>query len=103
MMRPSLHHTIDFATINAAALAVLPSLVARWLPNGRRVGHEWVVGSIRGEPGNSLKVNLRTGVWRDFAEDIGGSDPISLAAAVAGLGQADAARHLAKCLRVPHD
>ncbi|MDC9604937.1 toprim domain-containing protein [Xenorhabdus griffiniae] len=43
------------------------------LPNGRREGHEWVVGSVNGEEGKSLKVNLSgKKVWSDFAEGTGG-------------------------------
>lgn len=40
------------------------------LPNGKRVGSHWVVGSIEGEQGESLKVCLsgdKTGVFSDFA------------------------------------
>jgi len=40
------------------------------LPNGKRQGNEWCVGSINGELGNSLKVCLsgnKLGVWSDFA------------------------------------
>jgi len=45
--------------------------VARYLlPNGKRQGHEWCVGSVGGEPGESLKVCLsgeKAGIWCDFA------------------------------------
>jgi hypothetical protein len=33
---------LDFAAVNAAALRELPSLLLRWLPNGRSEGHEYV-------------------------------------------------------------
>ena len=33
---------IDFATVNAAALAALPAVLARVLPRGKRVGKEIV-------------------------------------------------------------
>src|SRR4051812_32460035 len=33
---------IDFARINAAALSALPAIMARWLPDGRRCGREYV-------------------------------------------------------------
>ncbi len=39
-------------------------------PEGRRVGHEFCVGSISGERGDSLKVRLtsdKAGIWSDFA------------------------------------
>jgi putative DNA primase/helicase len=53
--------------------------VARYLlPMGRKDGHEWVVGSLDGEKGKSLKVNLKKGVWSDFAGQPGGADLLAL-------------------------
>jgi hypothetical protein len=92
----------DFARINAAALAVLPSLLARWLPDGRRQGNEWVARNPRRadrHPG-SFRVNLQTGKWADFATDDRGGDPISLAAYLSAIGQADAARSIADMLGI---
>ncbi|MBI5136850.1 MAG: hypothetical protein HZA24_05875, partial [Nitrospirae bacterium] len=34
------------------------TVAAHLLPNGRRDGHEWRCGSVRGEAGNSLAVHL---------------------------------------------
>lgn len=52
------------------------------LPNGKKVGGEWHVGSIKGEEGDSLKICLegeKTGVWADFAtDDHKGGDFVSL-------------------------
>ena len=93
----------DFAAVNAAALACLPALCARWLPYGFRRGNEWIAKNPRREdrrPG-SFSINLTTGRWADFAlSDARGGDPISLAAYLAGLSQAEAARNLAEMLRV---
>ena len=64
------------------------------LPNGKRQGQEWCIGSIQGEAGNSLKVHLsgsKAGVWRDFAADHGG-DLLDLWAAVRGISIGDAIR-----------
>lgn len=39
------------------------------LPNGKRSGHEWEVGSLSGEAGKSCRVHLvgeKAGVWSDF-------------------------------------
>ena len=92
---------IDFAAINAAALARLPALAARWLPDGRRQGDEWCARNPRRadrRPGSFL-VNLKTGRWADFAlPDARGGDPVSLAAYLHGKSQADAARDLAAWL-----
>lgn len=48
--------------------------VAKYLlPNGKRESGEWVAGSVGGEAGKSLKVNLQgKKVWQDFAEGDGG-------------------------------
>ena len=93
----------DFAAVNAAALACLPALVKRWLPDGCRRGNEWIAKNPKREdrrPG-SFSVNLVTGLWADFAlSDARGGDPISLAAYLAGLSQTEASRNLAEMLRV---
>lgn len=91
---------LDFDRINDAALAVLPALVARWLPDGCRAGGEWVALNPRRadrKPG-SFSVNLTTGKWGDFATGDRGGDVVSLAAYLAGSSQADAARNLADML-----
>ncbi|RUQ96565.1 bifunctional DNA primase/helicase [Legionella septentrionalis] len=50
--------------------------VARYLlPNGKKIGNEWRVGSIDGESGKSLGVHLtgeKAGIWSDFATGDGG-------------------------------
>lgn len=90
---------IDFPAINAAALSCLESLLREWFPAGRREGHEFKVGSLSGDPGRSLSVNLTTGVWKDFSSDAGGSDPISLLAALRNIPMGDAARELGDRLK----
>lgn len=71
--------------IVAARLSENAEESARWLlPNGRRVGNDWCVGSIKGEPGNSLKVCIEgenRGRWADFAEGDLSGDLIDLIAA----------------------
>jgi hypothetical protein len=60
---------LDFASISAAAPRELPTLLARWLPDGRAEGREWTARNPRRadrRPG-SFRVNLRTGRWADFA------------------------------------
>lgn len=62
------------------------------LPHGRVEAGEWRAGSLQGDVGQSLGVNLREGVWKDFASDEGGADLISLWAAVRGIKQGEAKR-----------
>ncbi len=50
-------------------------LCAHLLPGGKRVGHEWLCGSVNGEAGKSMHVELRgekAGMWNDHASDQGG-------------------------------
>ena len=94
---------LDFGRVNAAALTVLPSLLDRWLPDGRKQGAEWVARNpMRSDrrPG-SFSVNTRTGRWADFATGDRGGDVVSLAAYLHGLRQAEAARKLADMLGLP--
>jgi hypothetical protein len=97
------HRRPDFAVINAAALRELPALLTRWLPDGRAEGHEWIARNPRRadrHPG-SFKINVHTGRWSDFATGDCGGDPVSLAAYLFGLRQAEAARRLANMLGLP--
>lgn len=51
------------------------SVAEMLLPQGRKIQNEWRVGSINGEPGESLGVHLsgeKVGVWKDFNGGEGG-------------------------------
>lgn len=89
-------------TVNRAARTSLPALVARWLPDGRRIGREYVARNPTRHDRRlgSFKINLVTGRWADFATGDKGGDPISLAAYLFGLSQSEAARRLANMLGV---
>jgi len=84
---------IDFSAIAAAALDNAEHLLRELFPQGRLQGREFCVGNINGDAGDSLKVNLDTGKWSDFASgEKGGSDLISLWARARGIKQGEAAR-----------
>src|SRR5262245_32287097 len=94
--------TIDFAHINRAALGALPALLERWLPNGKRRGREYIARNPTRDdrtPG-SFSINLKTGRWSDFATGDTGADVINLYAYLRGIRQGEAARELARILRV---
>ncbi len=93
---------IDFIAINEAALNDLSAILARWLPRGRIEGDEFVALNPRRADRRlgSFKINVKTGRWADFATGDSGGDPVSLAAYLAGCGQAEAARRLAAMLGV---
>jgi hypothetical protein len=92
----------DFQAVNRAAMALLPRLLRRWLPNGRIEGHEYVARNpCRSDRHHgSFKINLRTGRWADFACDARGGDPVSLSAYLSGLSQTEAALRLAIMLGI---
>lgn len=51
--------------LNAQCSELIPKL----FPQGKRKGSEWTLGSLSGEPGSSLSINLKTGLWADFARE----------------------------------
>lgn len=78
-------------------LAAQAAQVAEYLlPGGKKKGQEWKAGSVSGEAGDSLGVHLtgtKAGVWRDFAQDIGG-DLIDLFMHVRGCNLAAAIKEV---------
>lgn len=75
---------VDIADIVRGLNAQIVPLCQQLLPHGRKVGNEWEVGSLQGEPGRSLKVHLsggKAGWWKDFAGSTQG-DAIKLIAGV---------------------
>ena len=93
---------MDFQRINAA---LSPDLVREWLPDGEKQGNEWVsTNPTRADqsPG-SFKVNLNTGLWKDFATGDAGGDLVSLWAYLQGLEQKQAAIELVERYRLGID
>lgn len=81
-------------SLKAQLLEQSNRLLPTWFPNGRQVGREWVVGNLRGDTGESLKINLETGIWSDFATGETGGCLISLYAAKQGVHYQKAASDL---------
>lgn len=93
---------VDFASVNQAALAVLPALLRRWLSDGEIEGAEYVALNPTRDDANpgSFKINLDTGRWGEFAlgEEAEGGDVVSLLAYLTKTGQPEAARRLSDML-----
>lgn len=87
---------LDFDGLAREMLRYAREFLPAWLPGGKMSGHEYVCGSLRGEEGRSLSVNVNTGAWADFASDARGGDLISLYAAIEGIKQGEAAKRLAR-------
>lgn len=86
---------IDFDSLARDLLGRARELLPSWLPGGKFRGHEFICGNLRGDPGESLSVNINTGKWADFADESArGGDLIALYAAIHGLKQAEAAKEL---------
>ena len=91
---------VDFARVASSALSNSERVCRALLPEGRPEGAEWVaLNPTRSDKrSGSLKVNLNSGRWADFATGDKGGDLISLAAFTTGLGQREAAIRLAEAL-----
>jgi hypothetical protein len=68
--------------IKSAALAQAPKLFQDWFSRGRLVGKEFKIGSVQGDAGDPLSINVTTGLWADFAASDKGGDLIDLRAAM---------------------
>lgn len=86
----------DYQRVNTALLQNSLAFVEELLPGGHCQGEEYICSGVEGGGGTSCGVNLRTGVWNDFAvEGDSGGDLISLCAAVNSTEQHEA---LAACV-----
>jgi twinkle protein len=77
----------DILEVKRALARQAQSVAEYLLPQGRKEGSEWRVGSIGGERGKSLGVHLsglKAGVWSDFSSGEGG-DLLDLWCATKGL------------------
>ena len=67
--------TLEVEELRHKVLDRLLDYLTHLLPKGRIQGKEFVVGSVDGEQGKSLKIVLkgeRAGLWKDFSTDEGG-------------------------------
>lgn len=66
---------LDAKTIKPAVAAHMQEIAEYLLPNGQREDQQWTCGSVDGEAGHSLKLELfgeKAGLWKDFAAERGG-------------------------------
>jgi hypothetical protein len=93
---------VDFSDVKAATLRSLDFIIPRLLPGGKRVGDEWVVRNPTrddSKPG-SFCINMRTGIWSDFAIGDKGGDTIDLYVYINGGSNIQAKDALADMLGV---
>jgi hypothetical protein len=94
--------SLDFRKINTAAMAASYAILHRLLPDGRVRAGEFVARNPRradARPG-SFQINLRSGLWSDFATGDKGGDLISYVAYVENIKQTEAAALIARMLGI---
>lgn len=70
VIEPVTHPAHERDEVRSRLLDRLDTALPHLLPAGKRQGHNFVVGNLNGEPGNSLVVETqgpRRGLWHDFA------------------------------------
>jgi hypothetical protein len=83
---------MDFPKIALLALSHAEQICAELFPLGQKRGREFVVGDIYGNRGESLSINLTTGIFKDFSNgSTKGGDLTALVAAAKNVSQYDAA------------
>ena len=91
---------IKFEALNKALLDRAETLLSAWLPGGKISNGEYLVNSYwRAEKTDSLSICIsgkNAGRWSDFGGDHRGNDLITLAAAIRGLDQGQAALQVAR-------
>jgi hypothetical protein len=95
-------NSIAYRRIAESARANADGILRQWLPNGKRIGHEWTALNPRRDDRHigSFRVNLNTTRWCDFATNDRGGDLISLGAFLFRLSQAEAALQIARMLGI---
>ena len=94
------YFTTRRARVNKQLLLHAETVLAEWL-DGEIQGEEFVaINPLRDDSNTgSFKINLKTGVWKDFAiDDFAGADLVSLYAALHELDESDALDALEKQL-----
>lgn len=86
--------TIDFSALAAKLLADAPALLSQWLPAGKLNGREYKCGNLQGDAGQSLSINIDTGIGKDFATGETFGDLIDLYSQIHGIKQIEAAKQL---------
>jgi len=91
-----------FDAVNTATAGRIESLCRGWLGRCKRCGDNLLALNPTRMDKNigSFGINVKTGVWADFATGDKGGDIISFYAYVRGMSQIDAARDLANQLGV---
>lgn len=93
---------VDIKEVAAAALQSVDRVLARWIPDGKRQGPEWVCRNPtrNDKHAGSFSVNMESGQWAEFASNDKGGDLVSLVAYLESCKQGPAAQILAEFLGI---
>ena len=93
----------NYPAIAAKLLSRARENLISWLPGGKFRGEEFVVGDLRGNPGESLIINILSGKWMDFSTGERGHDLLDLYAAINNMSRDRAAKRFkeVKVKRLP--
>jgi putative DNA primase/helicase len=93
---------LDIPRVASMALSAVDSVLARWVPGGKRKGLEYVaLNPTRSDSSaGSFSINTHTGQWSDFATGDKGGDLVALVAYLERVGQAEACKRLAAFLSI---
>lgn len=78
--------------LNVKALPKIQDILFELFPAGRIQGFEFRVGGFHGEKGDSLSVNMRTGVWSEFNGNLTGGNIMGVVEHTKKISYADACK-----------
>ena len=89
---------IKWAELADALQRTALSLLEEWLPHGKYnpQSKEYTCGSLSGDSGSSLSINVESGLWKDFSTGESGRDLLDLYAAIHDLSKGKAAVQVAR-------
>ncbi len=98
-------HNNIYDDVRRATCMRLGELVPSILPQGKRIGKEWVaLNPTRSDnSAGSFRINLISGAWADFATGDCGGDLVSLTSYLYGLSQYEAALYVSRIVGVAND
>lgn len=98
--KTNIHTKLNYVFIKEQALSHSHTLLKTWLPNGVVKAHEYIALNPTRHDRNlgSFRINMRSGIWADFATQDRGGDLISLLAYLDHSSNSQAARKISAFL-----
>lgn len=90
----------EYDAVNALLKDRVVSVCRHLLPAGKLINGEYTVGDLDNNPGKTLKINVRKGIWKDFNTGEWGADLIALWADAKGIKMHEAKEEAERWLGV---